>query len=343
MKTHAIIPIFIPHNGCPHDCIFCNQRRITARTETPSEADIEALIERNLATIESRGIKEVEVAFFGGSFTGLPIDEQSRLLKSAVKYKEGGRILRIRLSTRPDYIDSAIIDNLKAHMVDAVELGAQSFDDGVLIASGRGHTATQTVAALESLKAAGFETTLQLMSGLPSSTHQKDVNSAIKAAALLPTAARLYPTVILKDTALYDMFTTGAYVPPTPSEMLETVKQMYLILEKAGIKILRVGLKSTDVINASSDAISGSYHPAFRQLIEGSIAYDKITSLLSEANKKCPPTRSILIYSNPDSISNAAGHNGINRKLLQATYPGVIIKFQPNNALSTGSFKVLVE
>ena len=342
MKTHAIIPIFIPHKGCPHDCVFCNQRRITARTETPSVLDIEQIIERNLSTIEKSGIKEVEIAYFGGSFTGLDVEEQSRLLEPAVRYKAGGRIRRIRLSTRPDYIDDAIIAHLKAHNVDAVELGAQSFDDDVLAASGRGHTAAQTVAAFESLKAAGFETALQLMSGLPSSTPLSDINSAKITAALQPTATRLYPSVILKDTALHDMYTSGKYIPPSQSEMLDTVKQMYIILNEANVKIMRVGLKSTDVINAESDALSGSYHPAFRQLVESSIAYDKI---LNQIDKTIPPLQcaeqqSITIYANSSSLSNAAGHKGSNRKALQKSYPSSTINFKADDSLPDNTYKV---
>ena len=361
MKEHAIIPIFIPHNGCPHDCVFCNQRRITARQKTPTAVEIEEIVERNLSTIEEQGIQNVEIAYFGGSFTGIPIEEQNRLLAPAIRYKEDGRILRIRLSTRPDYISPEIIGNLRANSVDAVELGAQSFDNEVLRISARGHTAECTADALTALNAAGFETALQLMSGLPGSSSAKDIASAITATSLAPTSARIYPTVILKDTALHDMFLSGEYTPPSQAEMIQTVKEMYLILKNAGIKILRVGLKSTDLIAGESDSVEGSYHPAFRQLVEGNIARDIIEKEIqnlhissAQADSQISPeseskdlsknlTRTITIIANPANISDAAGHNGENRKYFAEKFPNISLKFISDNDVNRGEYTVKLD
>ena len=127
MKKHAIIPVFIPHKGCPNDCVFCNQRKITARTDDVSPDDTRRIIDQWLSTLSE--VETVEVAFYGGSFTGLPIDEQTSFLEVAEEYKKAGQIQKIHLSTRPDYIDIPILENLRAHGVDVIELGVQSFDD----------------------------------------------------------------------------------------------------------------------------------------------------------------------------------------------------------------------
>ncbi|MDR0854590.1 MAG: radical SAM protein [Clostridiales Family XIII bacterium] len=346
MKTHAIIPIFIPHIGCPHDCVFCNQRKITARLSAPTTAEIEQLIERNLSTIEPRGIRDVEVAYFGGSFTGLPIEEQNELLKPAIRYRSQGRIKHIRLSTRPDYIDDEIVSNLLAQGVDIVELGVQSFDDEVLAVSNRGHDAKSSETAFALLKTAGIEVGLQLMAGLPCSTPERDIASARRVSELRPDSTRIYPTVILKDTTLHDMHQDGTYVPPTQDEMVETVKQMYLILEDAGITILRVGLKSTDIITSNGDAVSGSYHPAFRQLIESSIARDKIEAEIASKMKVLGEGTSSLgeltIYANPKNISCAAGHKGSNRDYFAKKYPNLSLKFISNSSIPEGTYEVLI-
>ena len=146
MKKHAIIPIFIPHLGCENDCVFCNQKIITAKSDPVSPNDAEQTILEYLSTLRVYDdIKKcdnpptVEIAFYGGSFTGLDIETQNKYLDLALKYKRLGKIDKIHMSTRPDYINSAILDNLKAHQVDIIELGVQSFDEAVLKASKRGH------------------------------------------------------------------------------------------------------------------------------------------------------------------------------------------------------------
>ena len=234
MKTHAIIPIFIPHAGCPHDCVFCNQKAITARTAPPTPDEAIETIERNLSTIKNNPhITTVEIAFFGGSFTGIPLDEQTRYLEIAKSYKDRGLIHRIHLSTRPDYIDKEILDNLKSYGADVIELGVQSFDPEVLKRSNRGHDADTVYKSSQMIKDWGFTLGIQLMIGLPGDSHEKCMFSVAETVKIGPDIARIYPTVVIKDTALEKMCHMGTYTPLTEKDAIHTAKEMYKNLNAA--------------------------------------------------------------------------------------------------------------
>ena len=341
MKKHAIIPIFVPHLGCPHDCVFCNQRSITAREEAPDAAKLRDTAESWLSTLGFLPPSEIEMAFYGGSFTGLALDEQNYYLDIAAEYKAEGRIGKIHLSTRPDYIDERILDNLKAHSVDTVELGVQSFDEEVLRLSERGHTASDAVRAAGLIKAYGMELGIQLMIGLPGDSLEKCVYSAKKAAALSPALARLYPTVVLKGTRLYEDYLSGKYIAPTKDEMLLRTKEMYKILDDAGIYIMRVGLKSTELISEGSDAVASGYHPAYRQLIEDAIARERIDEMLSTieyANKEM--RQSVTLYANRYSYGNLFGHKGENRRYFKERYPLLDFSFAKDDELKNNRYRL---
>ena len=326
MKKHAIIPIFIPHKGCPNDCVFCNQKIITARSTPVSSADIKNIIETYLPTLINRNLETIEVAFFGGSFTGIPIDLQSEYLSVAKEYKELGLINKIHLSTRPDYINKEILDNLAKHSVDTIELGVQSFDDDVLFASKRGHTSSDVYPACQLIKDYGFELGIQLMIGLPNDTKDKAIESARIAASLTPSLARLYPTIVLEDTELIDMCKNHDYLPLDLDTAVDITKEMYLILDNAGINIMRVGLKSTDLITPESD-FSGSYHPAFRQVVEGTIAQDILLDKLDALSITCPimGNTTVICQSNSRCFSNMIGHKAVNKEFFAKKYPHLTI------------------
>ena len=196
----SIIPVFVPHLGCPNDCVFCNQRRISGSVTPATPKDVREAIERAL-TLTPPGTRR-QLAFYGGSFTAIPVHEQEALLGEAQPYLERGDIAAIRLSTRPDAIDGEILGRLRRYGVETVELGAQSMSDRVLALSGRGHTAQDVRDAARAVKAAGFKLILQMMTGLPGSDDESDVESARELAALAPDGVRVYPTVIVRDTAL---------------------------------------------------------------------------------------------------------------------------------------------
>ena len=349
MKKHAIIPIFISHRGCPNHCVFCNQRKITARAGDVLPKDAEEIIETWLSTLEHRQLDTIEVAFFGGSFTGIPPEEQRAFLSVAKRYKDAGRIDKIHLSTRPDYIDETVLNRLKAYGADVIELGVQSFDDAVLRLSGRGHDSAAVYRACRQIQDYGFTLGIQLMIGLPGDTPEKDIFSAKETVKIGPQLARLYPTVVIQDTVLFDWYRQGRYHPLTEAEAVERTKQMYRILEGAGIQIIRVGLKSSDIINSKPPSTSDSqkeasseseiavstFHPAFRQLVEGEIAredlerqilslYPEIQNPFSGVYFPCP---TVWFISNEKSRNNMFGHKGCNREYFSKHYPGLNIRY----------------
>lgn len=358
MKKHAIIPIFIPHLGCPNDCVFCNQRKITARTEAPSLDDVRSTIEEWLTTLGDA--EEVEVAFYGGSFTGLDIDEQSAYLSVADEYLKEGKITGIHLSTRPDYIDKEILGNLKKYHVSTIEIGVQSFDDNVLKASNRGHTSEAVYKACDLIKEYEFRLGIQLMIGLPGDTLETSIFSAKEAAKIKPELARLYPTIVLDDTRLLEMYKDGSYEALSREEAVHRTAEMYKILDAAGIYIMRVGLKSTDIIGDGGAINGGTYHPAFRQLVEGEIIKEKIESELEKLHlsfarkdkfqdiqiEECAsPEKPIKvdIYSSPEWFSNMIGNSGCNKKYFKDNYPHLSIKYRTDDDLNSGKIRISVK
>ena len=351
MKTHAIIPIFIPHRGCPNDCVFCNQRVITARQAHVGPEDVTRTIEAYLPTLQGRNLKTIEVAFFGGSFTGISLEEQSLLLKTAKKYKDQGWIDKFHLSTRPDYIDERILDNLKNHGADIIELGVQSFDPAVLAASNRGHDVQDIYRACHLIKEYGFTLGIQLMIGLPEDSPEKCLSSAHETVKMAPAIARLYPVVVLKGTALSRMYQAGSYRPLSTDEAVATTKEMYRILDAAGINIIRVGLKSTDLIAEGGEIQGHTFHPAFRQLVEGEIAKEQLERQLTEllcpeklsaAEAAASPQVPVFVFSSSSkSFSNLIGNAKRNKKYFAEKYPGIEIIYRTNSFLADGQYTVV--
>lgn len=367
MKKHAIIPIFIPHLGCPCQCVFCNQQKITARTKAVSTDEVRETVERYLSTLADLDPSEIEIAFYGGSFTAIPIDAQTAYLEVANEYIDQGRVSSLHISTRPDCIDEGILSNLKRYNVNTIELGVQSFSDEVLRLSKRGHDSDTARKAARLIKKRGFKLGIQLMIGLPGDSLESCIYSARETAALSPELARLYPTLVIDGTELYDMYEDGSYEALSKEEALLRTKEMYKILHKAGINIMRVGLKSTDIIGGSDlSAINGgTYHPAFRQLVEGEIAYEMLKEQLdalmenldgtgfaktsnpdATGHTKTPnpdatsrtntpkPKLKVDLFSNPQSFSNMIGNCGINKDRLGAEYPNFDIKYRTDNKLA---------
>ena len=344
----AIIPVFIPHVGCPHDCVFCNQKKITARSGDVTPEDVRNTIEEYLSTISKMNLETVEIAFFGGSFTGIPMEDQQAFLTIAKEYKDAGKVDAVHLSTRPDYISRDILDNLKAYSVDVIELGVQSLDDLVLGLSGRGHNAKIVYESAALIKEYGFTLGIQLMIGLPGDSLESCIFSAEETVKIGPQIARLYPTVVIEDTELFAMYLRGDYKTLNEEEAVERTKAMYQILDNAGINIIRVGLKSSDIISNQP-----AFHPAFRQLVEGRIARDQLESQIGDLfpdiressgdiHKNCPLA---LFISNEKCYNNMFGHKGCNRNYFREKYPQLDIRyardFEQGLSLKDNEYKVL--
>ena len=330
MKKHAIIPIFISHRGCPNDCVFCNQKKITSREGDVTVEDVRNTIDQWLTTLQD--VETVEVSFFGGSFTGIPMDQQTAFLKVAKEYKDAGKVDLIHLSTRPDYIDKAILDNLRAYSVDVIELGVQSFSDEVLLASGRGHDAACVYRACDLIRSYGFTLGIQLMIGLPGDSMETCRYSALETVKIGPEIARLYPTVTISGTELYSMMERGEYAPLSLEEAVSRTRVMYEILEDAGINIIRVGLKASEVMENEI-----GFHPAFRQLVESEIARLRIGAQLDLMDAPA----SVLVYANSHSFGNIYGHRGINREYFQKKYPHLHIKGAEDDSMKDNQYRVI--
>lgn len=298
MEKKYNIPIFVPHKGCPYDCVFCNQRRITGQIKETVPDDVTEIIERHLKTLPKDAA--VEAAFFGGSFTGIPIDEQSALMERVSPYIRSGQIEGIRLSTRPDYIDDTILTNLKKYGVTTIELGVQSMNRDVLRAANRGHSAEDVKRAARLIHEYGFDLGVQQMTGLPQDTPERSIETAEQLISLKPVCVRIYPTLTIKDTALEVMYKAGQYVPQTVDEAVKLCKRLVLMYEEAGVKVIRVGLQPTEEINENASVTAGPFHAAFGELVENEIYYDIIASQ--------HPCGDVLIYVNPREVSKVCGN-----------------------------------
>lgn len=332
-KKNYIIPIFVPHKGCPHGCIFCNQKRITGQVNDLSSKDIDNIIKNYLNTID-KSDANIEIAFFGGSFTAIPKEEQNLYLSVAKKYIEKGMVNSIRLSTRPDYINKEILRNLKKFGVSIVELGVQSLDDEVLRLCQRGHSEDDVINAVKLLKEERFTIGIQLMVGLPKDNEYKCLNTVKKVIELEPHIARIYPALVIKDTFMEEMFKSGVYVPLELCEAVSICKKMLIKLEDNGIKVIRIGLQPTDEMQFGKNIIAGPYHPAFRQLVESEIYKDMIEYLLNAIKTK--NKKNIEISFNSKDYSNVIGQKKANVKYLRNKYPNMEITLNIHNSLEPG-------
>lgn len=274
---HHIIPIFISHRGCPFQCVFCNQVKINGEDGNVSSAQVSEIIERHLEHPKAKQ-EIVEVAFFGGSFTCMPIEYQISLLSAAMKYKKSGQISFIRVSTRPDGISLEVLENLKKHGVDIVELGVQSMDDEVLRQTKRGYVADRINHAVRLLREFEFQIGLQMMVGLPGDNYEKTRETAMKLSLLSPDFVRIYPTLVVRNTELERNYNAGFFQPLSISEAVNTCTDLLLFFEWKKISVIRIGLQPSENLTWGRDVIAGPFHPSFRQLVE-SMKYRKLLDM----------------------------------------------------------------
>lgn len=327
---HYNIPIFVPHRGCPFDCVFCNQKHITGVVEETTDEEIKQIIESHLRTIPHGA--ECEIAFFGGSFTGIEREEMDRYLGIAYPYVECGAVSGIRISTRPDYIDEKILTHLAKFGVKVIELGVQSMDEEVLFASNRGHTPGDVRKAAALIKQYGFGLGLQMMTGLPGDTPERSVHTADEIIALSPDCVRIYPTLVIRDTRLEEMYRNGEYTPQSVEEAVALCAVLLKKFRKAGITVIRVALATTDEISPGGMLVAGPFHSAFRELAESRIYYEEIKESLD--NRK-----EITVAVNPKEISKAVGNKRENIKKLKEEY-GVQMKVRGDARIKKGNFKI---
>ncbi len=312
-----IIPFFIMNKGCPHKCIFCNQKITAGNHPIGITKDVfDKIVHTHLAT--TRGAKKVEIAFYGGNFTGISEPEQERLLSWANYYIHKGLAQKIRISTRPDYISPDYLKILKEYSVATVEIGAQSFVDDVLEHAQRGHDASCTEQAVNFLKEYSFQTCLHLMAGLPKDTQDGFIYSLNKTIALNPDMARISPTLVLKDTILAQLYTQNAY---TPLDLDNAVSLCRTALDKfsaAGIRIIRFGLHITEEMKNNGAVLAGPLHPSFGHLVYSDFFCRKTLTLLNELQAAA---KNIHILLSPSDVAVLRGAKNSNLAYLRSLYP----------------------
>ncbi len=303
---HITVGLFVPHKGCPNQCSFCNQKSISGQLNELTPDDVHQAVKK---AMENPGLKDAEIAFFGGSFTAIERDYMLSLLQSAAQYVDYDKFKGIRISTRPDCIDDEICAVLKENKVTAVELGAQSMNDEVLRLNHRGHTADDVEKAISLLKSYGFETGLQMMTGLYGSDENESLETCKRFIELSPDTVRIYPTVVLRNTHLAELYEKGEYSPQSVDEAVSICAKLLLLFHNAHIKVIRVGLHSGG--NVEDGFVAGAYHPAFKELCESRICFDKIIEELK--NKSVTQG---VVYVPKGAISQAVGQKKQNLKLL---------------------------
>jgi histone acetyltransferase (RNA polymerase elongator complex component) len=304
----VIVPFFISHQGCPHSCVFCDQRRISGAGGTlPSPEEIR---EKIFAYRASSRQAAVEVAFYGGSFTMLPLHQQRGLLAPLQPLRDSGEVSAVRLSTRPDALDPAAIELLREFRVSLVEMGVQSMDDAVLAAAGRGHTTTDTVRAFGLLHDAGIAVGAQLLPGLPGDSPAGAIRSFHQVLELKPACLRVYPTVVVEGTELAARFRRGEYVPLPLKDAVALGARLLHAALRAGIPVIRMGLQATDSLAGPDGIVAGPSHPAFRHLAESELAYDLLLHLAAGA------TGPVTVITHPARVSAVTGQNNANRNRL---------------------------
>ena len=318
-KQHMTIPIFVPHLGCPHRCLFCNQWSASGAKKVPDRETVARTVDEYRATA-APGM-DIELAFFGGSFTAIERGKQAELLSAAFEQKKTGKIKAIRLSTRPDCILGEALDLLGRYGVDTVELGAQSFHDDVLEAAGRGHSAEDTLSASKMIRSRGMGLVIQLMPGLPLDTAEKSLSSARQAADIAPDGVRIYPTVVIRGTGLENMWQGGEYVPLSLETAVSWCADQYPLFAGKNIPVIRMGLHPFSPDEASS-ILAGPYHPSFGFMVKARTKRAVLEKSLRDflRHRHCGNRDRLMLHLPHGEIEEYIGHRKENIRYLEELF-----------------------
>ena len=332
-RSHANIPVFIPHLGCPNDCVFCDQRTISGKLGF-DEASVKGMID---ASLETMGDRPCEIAFFGGSFTGIDRDLMVRLLDTAQEYVDAGRAVGIRMSTRPDYITPEIIGIIRKYTLSEVELGVQSMSDSVLALSRRGHTSDDTRRACRLLREAGIPFGGQMMIGLPGAEACDEVETAREICRMGASSCRIYPAIVLRGTCLETMTERGEYLPLTIDEAVTRAASALEIFTEKGVTCLRIGLQDSDELRSPERYHSGPRHPAIGEMVRGEVLRRRIDEALSSLGEAAEAD----VFVPRGRISMAVGVSGRNRRYFAEKYESLKIKFKEDISLTGYEVRVI--
>jgi len=333
-KKPFIIPVFLPHIGCPHQCAFCNQSAITSiKRQIPSPEKLHKIV-NNFLKYKGKDRNLVQIAFFGGNFMGLKAADIESLLHETGKFVTAGSVDSLRFSTRPDTINNETLDILSPFPVSTIELGVQSMDDHVLAISKRGHTSADTKKAVRLLKERNYEIGLQMMVGLPGDDETKAQLTGRRIAEMSPDFVRIYPTVVLAGSLLAKWYQNGKYAPIPLEQCISLVKKLYLLFCENDIKVIRMGLQASEDLEKGSEILAGPYHSAFGHLVFSRIFLDMATAILeSEVSIR----DEVCIKVHPRAISKMRGLKNINIEILKRKFNIKSIKVIPEIFLAEDS------
>ncbi len=329
MIKHYNIPIFLPELACPYRCVYCNQFSITGLNDIVKADDVKAIIDSHLASFKEEK-RFVEVAFFGGNFTGLPLQMQNDYLEAVQPYLDKGLIDGIRCSTRPDYITLQRVQEIKRLGMRNIELGAQSTNDEILKQCKRGHTYNDIVEASQTILSEGITLGLQMMIGLPSSKEEHDLQTANDIVNLGAKETRIYPCIVVKDTELAAMYRSGDYEALSIEEAVRRSAKLYSYFTENDVKVLRIGLHTSDELDNEA-YVAGPYHKNFAEMVFSNIWKEKLRCLDAEMLR----SKDIIINVPESQINHAIGWKSENKKLLLERFENVEFKIKDNRQQTT--------
>lgn len=329
---HANVAMFIPHNGCPNKCSFCDQRYITGLKHQVNEKEVKDILNRAKKDLEGKQDNS-EIAFFGGSFTAIDRDYMLSLLNVAFEFVKDGSFSGIRISTRPDAIDCEILDILKEKGVSSIELGAQSMDDNVLLLNDRGHTVDDVINSSNLIKEYKFSLGLQMMTGLYGSNFDKDLKTAESIIKLSPDTVRVYPTIIMENTFLAELYRSNKYKTYSLEESIELCAKILRMFRKNKIEVIRLGLHDTETMK--ENIVSGPWHPAFRELCESQILFEDVMDYINLNNIFF---KDIVLYVNPSCVSKFIGQKRGN--IIKFSNAGYSVKVKGDSSIKINDFKL---
>lgn len=328
-QKHVNIPIFLPEIACPNKCIYCHQPSITGIKKLPDITSILHTIDTHIQTINYDNTT-VEIAFFGGNFTGIPIVLQEDILSAVQPYIHQKKASSIRISTRPDYISEPVLSLLKKYPVKTIELGVQSMDDTVLKKTGRGYLSDTVIKASEMILKSGFTLGHQMMLGLPGDSLQSAMETTEKIIHCQPAMVRVYPLLVLKNTPLETMYINGAYKPLSLSEAVAEAKEVFKLFFKNNIPVIKMGLHPSRELTSGHTVVAGPFHPSFAELVYTALWKEKLHPLTQK------PAENLTIYVHPHEINHAIGFKSENKLLLLQALKK--IEFKTDSRLSLFSF-----
>lgn len=332
-----IVPIFVPFAGCPHRCVFCEQETITSTPRGPiTGKDVSRILNEAVGSKNFRRHRNREVAFYGGTFTGLPLSQMRNLLAAVSSYGKQGLFQGVRVSTRPDAVDERRLDLLAHYGVRTVELGAQSMDDEVLSLSQRGHTAQDTAKAVEVLKRKNFEVGIQLMPGLPGDSPERFQRTIDQVIGLAPSVVRLYPALVIRGTILASWYRAGKYEPPSLEEAVNACVESTLRLEEADISVIRIGLMSSPDLLAEGRIVAGPWHPSFGFLVRCGMYHKAIDPQLPAPGE----FERIRLRVPPRKIPLVRGFRNEGLALIQAKTGARTVVVEGDGAISQGRISI---